>query len=107
MSPFGAARDGARRVERGLDRRLVVAVVAVLARSGDRRDDAGRLVDAADAIVVRVGDDQIAVGRDRHAVGRVELRVGGEPVVARKAGAEIVVAGDGRDDPVLRRRCAE
>ena len=32
--------DGARRVQRRLGRRLVVAVVAVLARAGDRRDDA-------------------------------------------------------------------
>ena len=37
----GRRGHGARRVERRLGRRLVVAVVAVFARSGDRRDDAG------------------------------------------------------------------
>ena len=81
----GRRGDGARRVQRRLGRGLLVAVVAVLAGAGDRRDDFRGPVDAADAIVVRVGDHEVAVGRNRHAVGCVELRDDGGAVVAGKA----------------------
>ncbi len=98
----GRGGDRAGRVQRGLGRRLVVAVVAVLARSGDGGDDPGRSIDAADAVVVRVGDDQIAVGRDRDAVRRVELRHDRGAVVAGEAGAQLVAAGDRLDLDVVR-----
>src|SRR6202011_6065333 len=100
--PVRRGRYGARRAEGRLGGRLVVAVVSVLARARNGRDDARWLVDAADAVVVRIRDDQIAVGRDRHAVGRIQLRVGRLTPVAGKARAEIVVARYGRDDGVTR-----
>ena len=106
MSPFGAAATALGVLERRFERGLVVAVVAVFARSGDRRDDAGGLVDAPDALVVRVGDDQIAVGRDRDAVRRIELRRDGEPVVAGESAARIVIAGHRLDRSCCAHRCA-
>ena len=95
--------NGARRVQRGLDRRLLVAVVAVLPRSGDRDDDAGLLVDPPHSIVVRVGDDDVAVGRNRHAVWCVELRENCRAIVAGEAAAEVVIAGDRLDVRIVAR----